>query len=265
MRRFIGALVGMAFVLGTVTAARADEANRECANNQDVTVVVDFAGLGGGVNVRCAPQGADGIKTGFDALEHARISYEQSGGFLCRIAGRPESTDCSNRPGVGPYWAYYWAKRGGDWKYSNQGAGARKPPPGSVEGWTYADDNGQSSPPRYPVPAPVPEPSAAPSSTAHPSSPGTSPAAPGSTPPRARTTATTSAGTPTTGAAAPATVAAGDDAPVGPTTTTSLALGNVDLSIEQGGGGTSAGFIASLGGLAGLVAAAFVFLRLRGR
>lgn len=245
-------------VLATSAAVRADDANRECDNAQDVTVVVDFGHLGGGVNVRCAPQGADGIKNGFDALEHANISYEQSGGFLCRIAGKPESADCTSRPGSGPYWGYYYARRGEDWKYSNQGASARKPPPGSFEGWAYTDADGHASPPRYPVPAPLAQPTTT-AATASPPPDG----APPPTTTRERSSRPTGAATPLT--TLTTTTVAGVVASAATTTSSSIKLGAVDLSVDRGGDGTSTGFILSAVALAGLAAAAFVYLRLRGR
>ena len=252
MRRALAFLVIGVALSATPTVRAADE-NRECGNNEDVTVVVDFGDLGGGVNVRCAPQGADGIKSGFDALEHANITYEQSGGYLCRIAGKPESGPCNNRPGAGPYWAYYYAKRGEPWKYSSYGAGTRKPPPGSAEGWAYADADGHASPPDYPVPAPIVEPT-----------PTTAAAEPVTTTTRARSsggTATTTTHTVIETTTTEAVLAL----PEGPATTTSMKLGNVDLSVKHGGGGTSVGFLASAAVVVGLAGAAALFLRQRAR
>jgi hypothetical protein len=258
VKRLALAAAALLAVLIATPTARADE-NRECDNNQDVTVVVDFGDLGGGVNVRCAPQGSDGIDSGFDALEHAQVSYEQSGGFVCRIAGRPESGECTDRPSSGPYWAYYYAKRGGEWKYSNYGAGTRKPPPGSIEGWAYTDSEGHATPPEYPVPAPIADTTTTAATPAAPQEP--SPTT------RVRSSGGTAATTPRTVLEMPTTttVVGGVVSVADDPTTTSVKLGNVDLSVDHGGGGTSAGFIASLGAVVGLVAIAAAFLRARAR
>lgn len=261
MLRRLGALLALGVAVMAVPAVHA-EANQECANNEDVTVVVDFRDLGGGVNVRCAPQGSDGIDSGFDALEHAQISYEQTGGFVCRIAGRPESGECTSRPSAGPYWAYYYAKRGGEWKYSNYGAGARKPPPGSVEGWAYTDANGDASAPAYPVPAPIAPPD---TTTPAPSGPAPSPS-PSTEAPTTNRVRSSEGTAPTT----PHTVAESTTTEVFVVglprrTTTSVKLGDVDLSVDHGGGGTSAGFIASAGVVVGLAAIAAALLRYRAR
>ena len=107
VRRWLALSAALASAAAVVTLpVRADDANRECDNNQDVTIAVDFNELGGGVNVRCAPQP---IKSGFDVFKRANISYEQAGGFVCRIAGEPENAPCTDQPPAGPYWAYWYA------------------------------------------------------------------------------------------------------------------------------------------------------------
>ncbi len=239
---------------------RAAEANRGCDNNQDVTVVVDFASLGGDVNLRCAPQPVD---NGFEALRRANISYEQSGGFLCRVAGKPESGECTNRPSSGPYWGYWHAKRGGEWKYSNYGAGARTPPPGSLDGWAYTDGDGPATPPRYPVPAAA----SPPTTTSHPATPTSASPIPASvSTPGTRGTTSTAVVAPTTSTSSnwsASGVESTAQADQFVTTTTVVALGNVDLSADPNGGGTSGGFLASMGALAVVGAAAIAVARRR--
>jgi hypothetical protein len=141
MFRRVGVVLGLLLVFVTSPVTRADDANRECDNDQDVTIVVDFGGLGGGVNVRCAPQP---ISNGFDVFRQANISYDQYQGFVCRIAGRPESEQCNRYPPSDAYWVYWTATRGGEWKYSNYGASARKPPPGSADGWVFFLKSGEN-------------------------------------------------------------------------------------------------------------------------
>ncbi|HUR78590.1 MAG TPA: hypothetical protein VMZ22_11620 [Acidimicrobiales bacterium] len=273
MLRRVGALLGLALMLSTSTATRAQVANRECANDQDVTIVVDFQSLGGGANVRCAPQP---IKSGFDVFRRAEVSYEtvQGSDFVCRIAGKPgpETEDCANTPPGDAYWSYWYAARGGDWKYSNSGPGARKPPPGSFEGWSFRGGD-KAQPPRYPVPSrsaspdtpDTPDTPESPTTTtgvASPPGPSGAPAAPGSPGERSAASTPALAGTTTTAelVAMPTTTATSADA-----TTTSLRLGSVDLSADTGDGGTSTGFILSAATVVALGVLAFVLLRLRAR
>ncbi|MEY2425215.1 MAG: hypothetical protein QOI61_787 [Actinomycetota bacterium] len=251
VRRWLALGAALASAAGFVMLpVRADDANRECDNNQDVTVAVDFNELGGGVNVRCAPQP---IKSGFEALQRADIRYEQSGGFVCRIAGEPESAPCTDQPPSGPYWAYWYAPRGGQWKYSNYGAGARKPPAGSIDGWSFSDGNGPAEPPRYPVPAPIVETTSPPpvaTTTADRPAPGATVAT--------RATAPTTAVTSTSAVALSVPTVS-----VTTTRSTVVALGDVDLSSDGGDGGTSRGFVASVVVLALLGAAGLAVARRR--
>ncbi len=131
-----------------------------CTDNVGVTVVIDFQELGGGVNVRCAP---GPVGSGLDAFDRADISWEGTlrfPGFVCRIAGQPTpaSEACGNTPPASAYWSYWLAPRGGGWCYSNFGAGNRTPPPGSVEGWSFALDKSASEvpPPRFDPPPAIP-------------------------------------------------------------------------------------------------------------
>lgn len=267
MLRRIGLLVGLGLALVAVPAAgAADDANRACDNDQDVTIVVDFGSLGGGVNVRC---GAQPISNGFDVFRRANVSYETVSGsdFVCRIAAKPgpEAEDCANTPPGDAYWSYWYAKRGGEWKYSNVGPASRKPPPGSFEGWTFKTGD-DAEPPRYPVPAAATPATTAPSAPGTTAAPSAGPVAPAPTPTtapaRAGTTATTAA---PTGATTTTSLPVAVFGLVPSNTTTSVELGTVDLSVRSGDGGTSTGFLVSVGAITGLAATAFVFLRRRGQ
>lgn len=216
-----------------------------CPTAEGVTVVIDFQELGGGVQVRCA---TGAVTTGFGALQAADINYQtavRQPGFLCKIAGLPGNDPCINTSPASAYWSYWLAPRGGQWCYSNWGAGNRTPPQGSVEGWSFVLNKSASTTPtpRLAVPAPVPgspanlaandcDPSStapkATTTTAAPvaapppvPAPGGSPAAPSATsPPPAvgGATPTTAAGrTPRT--TAPAAVAGATTTPAAPGTT----------------------------------------------
>ncbi len=158
--------------------------------------MIDFRELGGGVHVECA--GAS-PSNGLDALAQAGISYQTAirmPGFLCRIAGKPASDPCVTTSPANAYWTYWIAPRGGSWCYSTLGAGNRTPPPGTVEGWSFAQNKASSAlpppgiaPPRaIPGTTPAPLPAShcatkAPPAPAPTSPPATkAPAAPGAVP-----------------------------------------------------------------------------------
>ena len=153
------ALAGLlvAVSAAAMPSARAETTNAECTNNDDVTVVIDFQnvdGLDEGVNVRCAPQT---VENGRAALVRAGVAFDDFRGFVCRIAGLPKAGPCNNYPPSNAYWVYWVAQRGGDWCASNFGFDARRPPPGAVEGWSFAKNaNGKPPKPRYPVPGVIP-------------------------------------------------------------------------------------------------------------
>jgi len=122
-----------------------------CTDSTGVTVVVDFQPhLGGAIRVGCAEQP---VSTGLEALTKAGFKATQasqtSGVFICRIDQEPTDDPCLGAAPVSAYWSY-WYSTGGDggWTYSSFGAGARTPPPGSVEGWSFAySPSGTAIPP----------------------------------------------------------------------------------------------------------------------
>jgi hypothetical protein len=124
-------------------------------DNVGVTVVVDFQDLGGGVNVRCTETAPT---DGADALDRAGISWQGvvrwGRGFVCKIAGKPANDPCIDTPPASAYWSYWIAPRGGEWCYSNFGVLNRRPPPGSVEGWSFSrnEPDGTSPKPGYAPP-----------------------------------------------------------------------------------------------------------------
>jgi hypothetical protein len=140
----IGLTALVATGVGAVGPGRAGAAARPgaaCpAGSDGVTVVVDFGTLAGGVQIRCV---AGEVTSGLDALTEAGFTHQGTQrfpGLLCRIDGKPAEDPCVNAPPGDRYWAYWTASEpGGAWVYSDLGAGNRKPPPGSVEGWAFSD------------------------------------------------------------------------------------------------------------------------------
>ena len=141
---------GIAVPLVTAPVHSASAASGACVDNVGITIVVDFHELGGGVNVRCAP---GPVSSGLDALDKAGIVWEsvrRFPGFVCRIAGLPgpDKEACINTPPANAYWSYWVAPRGGTWCYSSRGPGARIPPAGAVEGWSFTlGKTGADTPP----------------------------------------------------------------------------------------------------------------------
>lgn len=122
-----------------------------------VTVVVDFRGLGGGVQQGCAPGSP---ASGVAALTAAGFGYtyaSRQAGFVCRINGKPgtDADRCVTTSPATAYWSYWHAPAGGSWSYSNQGAATYVPGRGTVEGWAFgAGEQPGIAPPAAPAPPP---------------------------------------------------------------------------------------------------------------
>lgn len=132
----------------------------------DVTVVVQFPDH---TAVGCASGDPD---TGYHALQKAGfvLTYAQGNGAgaLCSIEGYPGHA-CANMPPANAYWAYFHARPGGSWTFSNEGGGTYDPAPGSVEGWRFGDGSAPSkTAPALAVSTPTPKPT--PKQTPKPSS-----------------------------------------------------------------------------------------------
>jgi hypothetical protein len=289
-----GALVLVGLLLSPSTAAAPRQATGACAGNTGVTVVVDFQELGGGTNVVCAPGTPS---SGLDALAKAGVSYQTTQrfpGFVCRIAGKPSNDPCVNTSPASAYWAYWLAAPGGSWCYSTLGAGSRRPPPGTFEGWSFALNRTADAipPPRFaPPPAPAGSTPAALNGNDCPSTPTTLPAttaAPTTTTPTTAAPPTAAASTTASSTTASSTTAASLTDPttaisttvisttatsttIVSTTTVSAASAadgaasptTVDLGEDGGGGGSPLAFVVSAAVVTALGAGAFVMARKR--
>ncbi|MGX7828168.1 hypothetical protein ACTG9Q_24065 [Actinokineospora sp. 24-640] len=159
MGRSSAALAVLAAAASTVVWAPAAAA-AACSGTTGVTVVVDFASLGGGAQVGCAPGDPS---SGLRALSGAGYGYtfaSRQPGLVCRVSGKPASDPCVNPSPATAYWSYWYAVRGGSWVYSSTGAGSRDPAPGTVEGWAFGAGRPPATPPpaapRPPAPQPPP-------------------------------------------------------------------------------------------------------------
>ena len=117
-----------------------------CAPGEGVTMVVDFNGLPGGIQVSCA----EGVQdNGFAALANAGFgagSDSGPAGTVCTINGQP-SQGYPYCWLTGGYWSYWRKDRGGAWAFSPVGASAGPIPVDTVLGWSWAQDFA-SGPPR---------------------------------------------------------------------------------------------------------------------
>lgn len=150
----VGILVAAGVAPVTPAAAAA------CAEGAGVTVVVDFASLGGGTDTDCA---AGDPGSGLEALRAAghepTRAAQQPGYFVCRIDGKPANDPCQRTSPADAYWSYWHAEPGGSWTFSDTGAADRDPAPGTVEGWAFGAGDPPSSPPPRNRAAAAPSPS----------------------------------------------------------------------------------------------------------
>lgn len=257
-------------VTGAVPAVPAHAA--ACEQGGGVTVVVDFASLGGGVDTDCA---AGDPGTGLEALrasghEPTRAA-QQPGYFVCRIDGRPASDPCQRTSPADAYWSYWTARPGGSWTYSNTGPADRDPAPGTVEGWAFgAGDPPSVAPPRERAAA-APAPSPSPSRAASPAPPAPAPsrssaavAAPAPAEPSASAPAPSTAASPS---ASPSTSPSSSAAATASATPSSSPVpGAVVVDrLADDGPGSLAGVLAALGILLLLAAGAAYQLQRRRR
>lgn len=178
MKRIVSAVVLSALAIGSALLAVATPAYAQACSPTQVTVVVQFPDR---TVVRCT---AGDPADGFDALAQAGFTPRGVQRFpdaLCSIDAFPQR-ECGAMPPADKYWAYFQARPGGSWTYSNRGPGTYNPEPGAVEGWRFGSGGAPSTaPPSSNVPAPTKAPTKAPAtkSTPRPGSTGSlAPAAP---------------------------------------------------------------------------------------
>ena len=174
-----------------------------------VNVVVDFKGLGGGVQKGCDPNGAG--KSGDKVFPAAgfKLDYVTNSGFVCRVKAKPGGNVCSSTPPTSAYWGLYWSDGKSGWKYSNVGVGGISVPSGGFLAFSWqngganqppgtapANNQPDPTPTKAPTKAPTKTPTKAPGDGAKPTKtpkPTRTPAAAGTTAPTATASATASA------------------------------------------------------------------------
>ena len=146
------ALVIVLAMLGPATSAAPALATAQpigdCTTTSGVIVAVDFGHWGGPVLRSCGTTPT----TGYNLLNQGgwqTTGTEHDGpGFICRIGytgyqggtqyPTPSEQSCVLTPPANAYWAFWYANPGQHvWSYSQTGAMAVQPEPGSVELWTF--------------------------------------------------------------------------------------------------------------------------------
>ena len=159
-----------------------------CSTDTGVTVVVDFNGLGGGVQQVCVPGGGGKAASAlFPAAGHPLTYATRQPGFVCRVSGVPESDPCVNTSPADAFWSLWWSD--GDassWSYASVGAASLNVPDGGMVAFSWDGESGTAPPsasPKRPEPEPSPQPNQPSPNGSSPSQP-QQPAAPGDTTPR---------------------------------------------------------------------------------
>jgi hypothetical protein len=164
-------------------------------------VVVDFNGLGGGVQQACVSGGGgDNASSLFPAAGFPLSYASRQPGFVCRVKGVPSSDPCVNTAPADAFWSLWWSD--GDassWTYSSLGAASLKIPDGGMVAFSWDDVGGNAPPsasPSHPDPAPSPEPEQPPPNNGGGGAGPDQPAAPGGSNPPGSSPSTTPDGSP---------------------------------------------------------------------
>lgn len=129
-----------------------------CTSADGVSVVVDFHGLGGGVQSACLLDGGGRVAADLFPAAGFGLDYVQrQPGFVCRVSGKPADAPCVNTPPADAYWALWWSDgRSGTWTYSTFGAGGLKVPDGGYVAFSWNGSSGRVQPGLTPSPHPTP-------------------------------------------------------------------------------------------------------------
>ncbi|WP_134738453.1 hypothetical protein [Nocardioides sp. 503] len=137
-----------------------------CSSGSGVSVVVDFAGLGGGgVQSACVGGSGGDARELFGAAGFALTDVATTPGFVCRVSGVPQRS-CADTPPASSYWGLWWSDgRGGGWVYASEGVDSLTVPAGGYVAFAWDAVDGSPQPRFDPAkhaaaPSPSPAPSA---------------------------------------------------------------------------------------------------------
>lgn len=198
----IARLVAVALVAAAASLAVPSPAAyaAPCTGDSGVSVVVDFNGLGGGVQQVCVSGGGGDAASSLFPAAGFPLSYaSRQPGFVCRVKGVPTSDPCVNTAPADAFWGLWWSD--GDassWTFSSLGAASLSIPDGGMVAFSWDAESGTAPPsasPSHPDPAPTPEPTQPPPNDGGGSGPD-QPAAPGGSTPPGSTPSTSPDGSP---------------------------------------------------------------------
>jgi len=152
-------VVALVAAAGLVGLSSGPAAAALCSGS-GVNVVVDFNGLGGGVQKGCDPQGAgrSGDRV-FPAAGFGLTYAQREQGFVCRVRSAPQSAQCVNASPTNAYWGLYWSNgKSGKWTYASSGVGGTSVPNGGFLAFSWQNGGSADPPGAAPVnskPAPA--------------------------------------------------------------------------------------------------------------
>ncbi|MBE7325073.1 hypothetical protein IEQ44_10420 [Nocardioides sp. Y6] len=140
-------LVGAAAGLGLAVAPPALAA--VCSGDAGVTVVVDFAELGGGLTAGCdSDTEGQRARAILDDAGYPLTMASKSPGFVCRVSGLPADDPCVEAAPPDRYWSIWWADgEGGAWVYSSRGVDSLRVPDGGYLAMAWHEGSGKAEPP----------------------------------------------------------------------------------------------------------------------
>jgi hypothetical protein len=113
-----------------------------------VNVVVDFQGLGGGVQKGCDRNGAGRSADKVLPAAGFPLKYAvREPGFVCRVKNTPTSDPCGNASPTDAYWGLYWSNgKNGVWNYSSSGVGGTSVPKGGFIAFSWQNGGSADKP-----------------------------------------------------------------------------------------------------------------------
>jgi hypothetical protein len=154
-------LLVLCALVGVPAATQAPAAAAGCAPGSGVTVVVDFASLGGGVRTGCDPSGAGDPASRVVPRAGFPLTYVSTEPFVCRISGLPDASteNCADTPPADAYWALFWSDgKKSSWTYASSGVTSLDVPEGGSIGFRFQSSGSRTSPGAPPNPAAPPKP-----------------------------------------------------------------------------------------------------------
>lgn len=120
-----------------------------------VNVVVDFNGLGGGVQKGCDPSGAGRSSDRvFEAAGFSLTPVNAQPGFICRVENKPAPSQetCARTPPANAYWGLFWSDgRSGKWNYATTGVNGLSVPQGGFVAFSWQNSDTRDAPSAAPT------------------------------------------------------------------------------------------------------------------